>query len=143
MASQNEWRAFLEKYKNFFVFSGLRLENFIPKRIRKTVFWKNIRHSFGLFLFYFLGLWLEIVPSRPRILYREKMSWERDFVFTNSFHKLRTKSHTINEKNVVRTFATFKVKVTGIKCGESLKVNMSQEFEVVNSWKGRKICLKK
>lgn len=71
------------------------------------------------------------------------MSWGRDFVFTNSFHKLRTKSHTINAKNVVRTFATFKLKVTGIKCGESLKVNMSQEFEVVNCWKGRKICLKK
>ena len=40
--SQNRGELFLEKYKNFFVFSGLKLERSIPENIRKNFFENNM-----------------------------------------------------------------------------------------------------
>ena len=39
-------------------------------------------------------------------------------------------------------FATFKQKVTVIKCQENSKIKMSREFKVTNCWNGKKPVLK-
>lgn len=90
-SSWNVGKPFLEKYKNVFVFSDLRLESsipwnirtffvgtclslgresFIPQNIRSFFFsgGRNIRNFVRVFFFYFLSLELEIVPVIPIIL---------------------------------------------------------------------------
>ena len=65
----------------------------------------------------------------------------------NNFYKLTTQSPTLKEENFVGRkcrksreifFESVKLKVTGIKCFENSKINISWGFKVAKCLKGKK-----